>query len=244
MRVSIKLRFEKPLILPLHYHHIIQAVVLKWLNDENYSKFIHNTGYEYNNRKFKMYTFSRLEGKFIIDKHNKTITYFDEANLLVSTADDEFLKYLVNNILINSDFNILGNEVLIDQIKLIHPDIKTKGRFRTKSPIVVYSTFEHNGNKKTYYYNPMENEFEQLIRDNLIKKYIAFYNIEPSDTSFKLVPIKNKNLKENIILYKGIVIKGWSGEFDIEGSEELIKIAYDAGLGSKNSQGFGCIELI
>lgn len=90
----------------------------------------------------------------------------------------------------------------------------------------------------------MENEFEQLIRDNLIKKYIAFYNIEPSDTSFKLVPIKNKNLKENIILYKGIVIKGWSGEFDIEGSEELIKIAYDAGLGSKNSQGFGCIELI
>jgi len=29
---------------------------------------------------------------------------------------------------------------------------------------------------------------------------------------------------------------------EIDGSEELLQVAFDAGLGSKNSQGFGMIE--
>jgi len=33
-----------------------------------------------------------------------------------------------------------------------------------------------------------------------------------------------------------------SGIYEIDGSEELLQVAFDAGLGSKNSQGFGMIE--
>lgn len=47
-----------------------------------------------------------------------------------------------------------------------------------------------------------------------------------------------------IIKYKGTVIKGYSGDFILKGNPELIKLAYDTGLGSKNSQGFGCIEVM
>lgn len=244
MRAIINLKLDKPLVLPIQYNHIVHAVVLKWLNDENYSKFIHETGYTYNNRKFKMFTFSKLEGRYTYNRNNKKITYYDEVSLIVSTADDEFLKYLVNNILLNSYYKILDTDVYIEKVSLANPKISTNTRIITKSPIVVYSTFEHLGKKKTYYYNPMEEEFEQLIGSNLEKKYIAFFNKTPLDNNLKITPIKNQKLKESIVLYKSTVIKGWNGEFILEGSEELIRMAYDAGLGSKNSQGFGCIELI
>ncbi|GAI77595.1 unnamed protein product [marine sediment metagenome] len=34
-------------------------------------------------------------------------------------------------------------------------------------------------------------------------------------------------------------IKAWLGTYQIHGKPELISLAYDTGLGSKNSQGFG-----
>lgn len=81
MRIELNLEFDE-LNLPIHYNHILQAVILKWINDENYARFIHDKGYEFNNRRYKLYTFSRLEGKFNIDKKNKRIIYKDGARFL------------------------------------------------------------------------------------------------------------------------------------------------------------------
>ncbi|MBC7189418.1 hypothetical protein H5U35_04285, partial [Candidatus Aerophobetes bacterium] len=40
------------------------------------------------------------------------------------------------------------------------------------------------------------------------------------------------------------LIKGWMGTYRLEGNPELIKFSYDAGLGAKNSQGFGMYEVV
>ncbi|HAZ37393.1 MAG TPA: CRISPR-associated endoribonuclease Cas6 [Clostridiaceae bacterium] len=243
MRAYITLEFKNLLVLPIHYNHIVQAVILKWIGDENYSKFIHDGGYTYNKRNYKMYTFSRLQGKFSFDRINKTISYLSPANLVLSTADDKFLEYVVNNVISKDSFRIGNNEVYVKEIRCVSNDIEGKNVVYTKSPIVVYSTVEINGRKKTYYYNPKEKEFEELIRNNLINKYNALYNEKPLDDEFHIKAIDNFRLKENIDLYKGIVIKGWTGEFEIDGAKKLLNLAYDTGLGSKNSQGFGCIEI-
>lgn len=42
--------------------------------------------------------------------------------------------------------------------------------------------------------------------------------------------------------YQDIIVKGASGTFDITGDSHLLWLALEAGLGSKNAQGFGCIE--
>lgn len=243
MRVYIKLEFENSLVLPIHYNHIVQAVILKWIGNENYSSFIHNEGYTYNKRNYKMYTFSRLQGRFSYNKINKTISYSSPVNLILSTADDKFLQYVVNNVISKDKFRIGNNDVYVKEVRCISKDIKRGNVVFTKSPIVVYSTADINGRKKTYYYNPREKEFEELIRQNLINKYNALYNKQPLENEFYIKPIENSKLKENIDIYKGIVIKGWTGEFEINGSNELLNLAYNTGLGSKNSQGFGCIEL-
>lgn len=244
MRVDIELGFKDKLVLPIQYNYIMQAVVLRWLGDENYSKFVHNKGYEYNKRKYKMYTFSKVFGKFKIDKTNNTITFFDKANFIVSSADDEFMIYLVAHILRNHRFQINSQEITIDKSETLFIKAGDKASVYTKSPIVAYSTFEIEGRKKTYYYSPYEKDFSEMLRKNLINKYKALYGLEPKDDSFTITPLNKDKLNESVVKYKGIVIKAWNGEFMMKGSPELLQLAYDTGLGSKNSQGFGCIEII
>jgi len=47
-----------------------------------------------------------------------------------------------------------------------------------------------------------------------------------------------------LVIYKGFIIKGWMGKFRLRGNPELIKFSYEAGLGAKNSQGFGMWEIL
>lgn len=244
MRVDIELGFKEKLVLPIQYNYIMQAVVLKWLGDENYSKFVHNKGYEYNKRRYKMYTFSKVFGKFKIDKASDTITFFNKANFTVSSADDEFLIYFVAHILRNHKFQINFQEVRVNKSETGFPKVGGKAKVYTKSPIVAYSTFEIENRKKTYYYSPYEKDFSEMLRKNLINKYKALHGAEPEDTSFTITTLNNDKLSESVVRYKDIVIKGWNGEFFMEGSPELLQLAYDTGLGSKNSQGFGCVEFI
>lgn len=242
MRVIINFQLDRPLRLPQQYNHILQAVILNWLSDENYQKFIHDTGYKAGKRIYKLYTFSRLQGKFDINKEDKTITYYDEARLEVASQDDKFLSYLVNGIIMKESVRLGSSIVQIKDVKCEKNILETGVKVYTKSPVVVYSTFQNEDKKKTYYYSPFEDEFNELIRKNLIKKYEAAFGQLPEDANFRVRAIKNSKLKEKVLIYKDTVVKGWIGEFVLEGSKELINIAYNSGLGSKNSQGFGCIE--
>jgi CRISPR-associated endoribonuclease Cas6 len=113
------------------------------------------------------------------------------------------------------------------------------------SPIVVYSTFVKDCKKKTYYYNPQEADFEKLVLDNLKKKVMAFYGEgkypELDGAYIRPYRVDEKNMA--IVKYKGFVIKGWMGLFKLNLPEPYLSLAYDAGLGAKNSQGFGMWEL-
>jgi CRISPR-associated endoribonuclease Cas6 len=79
------------------------------------------------------------------------------------------------------------------------------------------------------YLSPLDKEFNEIIRNNLIKKYKAFYGVDPLDKSFYIKPI-NKDLKMIITKYKSFMIKSWEGKFEPCGSIYLLKIAYDAGI--------------
>ncbi|HEX30478.1 TPA: CRISPR-associated endoribonuclease Cas6, partial [Candidatus Poribacteria bacterium] len=46
------------------------------------------------------------------------------------------------------------------------------------------------------------------------------------------------------VMYRDTVIKGWTGVYELDLPEPFFHLAYDAGLGAKNSQGFGMVEII
>lgn len=112
----------------------------------------------------------------------------------------------------------------------------------TLSPITVYSTFQNQFRKKTYYYNPSEPEFYELTKQNLLKKYQAFYGKLPENTDFEMKNIGR--YKERFVIYKkDFIVKAYDGKFLLKGNPELIKLAYEAGLSSRNSAGFGMIDI-
>ena len=110
------------------------------------------------------------------------------------------------------------------------------------SPMTIRSTlYTKDGKRKSYYYNPFEEEFSQLITENMKKKYFVV-NGKLSNGEIRLIPIRTG--KEKII--KGdndFIIKAWDGIYELTGDSELIKLSYDTGLGEKNSQGFGMWEV-
>jgi CRISPR-associated endoribonuclease Cas6 len=46
-----------------------------------------------------------------------------------------------------------------------------------------------------------------------------------------------------MVNYKGTWVKGWSGLYRFRAPREYFELALDAGLGERNSGGFGCVEV-
>lgn len=243
MRLVITYTSDRILKLPRDYNEILQGFIYRNL-DASVGNFIHNEGFRYEKRQFKLFTFSRILGKTKINE--KFFLISSPFKLVVSSPYNEILMSMANSLFTKPESNLAGNAVTISSIEVkVAPEIESGAHIYFLSPITVYSTVvKADGKKKTYYYNPKEAEFSELVRENLIKKYVAFFGRKPADINFSIEPIKVSNRDEKIVIYKGFVIKGWMGHYRISGSQELLKFAYDAGVGAKNSQGFGCFEVV
>jgi len=229
---------RKPIVLPIGYNHLVQAAIYNSVS-QKLSRLLHDKGFLYGKRSFKLFTFSRLIGEYEI-KQKKIC--FNNAGLYVSSPIERFVKELANTFL-KKGFMLIGeNKVKITSLYFPpEPKIENRAKIRSLSPITVYSTLiSPDGGKKTYYYSPFENEFSKIIDANAKKKLY----ILRKRTIKSSLEIKALNAREKIIMYKDTVVKGWMGVFEISGPKILIKTVYDTGLGSKNSQGFGIFEVV
>jgi CRISPR-associated endoribonuclease Cas6 len=231
------------LILPIQYNHIIQGMIYESLS-EDIAEFLHEKGFTKENRSFKMFSFSRLLGNYIIDKIKGTITFRDTISLVITSPYDSFCNSLMTNLLLKKSVRIgnTNHEVIETKLekKIVEGDCIT---IKTLSPIVAYSTFlRPDGRKYTCYFQPGEADYSTLIFNNLKNKYKAFYNEDAPRGSFQIKCLHQP--KMSVMNYKQTIIKGYSGDFLLSGPISLLQIAVDSGLGSKNSQGFGCVELI
>ncbi len=243
MRLTFKFVAEGPVVLPLNYNQHIQALIYRYL-DESLAEFLHNEGYRYEKRRFKLFTFSRVLGRFRLVEEGLMVK--PPFRIVVSSPLDDILRSLAENMVREGEFAIAENRVFLEAVNVhFTPPIGEEISIRMLSPVTVYSTLMGmDGGKKTYYYTPLEDEFGELIKRNLIKKYSAMYGKGPASEAFSIEPLRVRKTDEKIIKYKGFIIKGWMGRFRLKGSPELLRLAYESGIGSKNSQGFGCFEIL
>ncbi|MCM8816842.1 MAG: CRISPR-associated endoribonuclease Cas6 [Candidatus Omnitrophica bacterium] len=243
MRIKIILEsiVDKNIVLPIHYNHLMQAFIYHNISNE-LAIFLHNHGFEYEKRRFKLFVFSRIFAKKAQFYDGKA--FFDrQIYFYLSSPLDNFISQFAEHILKRNHVSIFGNMVAIKEIYVLpEPEFKEEHVIKMLSPVTVYSTLLKGTKKKTYYYSPVEKEFSMLIKENLGKKYFSFYE-ESLNFIFEMKPEKvNKNL-EKIVIYKNTVIKGWLGTYTICSCPEIIKFAYHTGLGAKNSQGFGMFDI-
>ena len=67
MQLSVNIRLEEPLSLPLNYNHIIQSVIYRSLSVmPDYASFLHEQGYTNRKRQYKMFHFGQLTGDYVV----------------------------------------------------------------------------------------------------------------------------------------------------------------------------------
>lgn len=244
MKVCLVFSCPQPVTLPTSYNHILQAAVLAWLQDKEYTTFLHDTGYQRERRTFKLYSFSKLLGVHTINKKTGRITFREKVCVYISSYINEMEEFVIKSIDAKRPLR-LGNVFLPIEEAYFIDDLYESCFVQAVSPITIHSTFQlPTGTKKTYYYNPMEKDFSIMLRDNLIRKYQAVYEKEPDNTEFSLVPLQDGSLRKEVLKYRDTIIEGWLGRFFMSGSPELIQMALLAGAGARNSMGFGCLVQI
>ena len=230
-------------MLPIHHNHIVQALIYDLIGDE-LALFLHNLGFVEGKRSFKMFTFSRIIGKFKLEVEGQKIVFEGPLKLVISSPVVEFCNSLVNKLLLQGEVRIGSSMLKVVEVRGKKPFVNGEQlRLRTLSPVVLYSTlFRTDGRKYTCYFQPGESDFEKLLGNNLRNKYSAFYNEEAPAGEVKVKALDRPKMA--LIKYKEIIIKGSTGKFFLTGPQALLQLAVDSGIGSKGSQGFGCVEIV
>ncbi len=248
MRIAISLiaKNEKSLVLPVHYNDKIQGMIYRHLS-KSIADWLHASGYEREKRRFKLFTFSRLQGRYRVK--NGEIAFSGPVKLWVSSPNKEILESFALHLVRQAEIRIGRNNCdLVSVEVLMIPHVTSPLRVRALSPITVYSTLlTPQKKRKTYYYSPQETEFSALIIENLRKKLEAFHGDGadiPTPEGAKIRPVHVNTRHLAILKYKGTVIKGWRGIYELDMPESFLSMALDAGLGAKNSQGFGMVEVV
>lgn len=241
MVFKLEFKSDNTIILPVNYQHIVQGFIYNIISEvKEYSNFLHNFGYSFGKRKFKLFNFSLVQGLGKVKIENKIIYFYGNIVIEIRSNDDLFCK-IMSSILKNQKYFKLGQNYIklvnIDSYKKIINNDNLK--IKAISLITVYSTKD----RKTFYYNPFDEKFPKLINENFEKKYFSFFNKEPESIIIKPLIVRDKD--KFVTKFKNIsYITAWGGEYELKGKKEYLEFLYNTGLGNKNSEGFGMFEVI
>lgn len=240
MQLLLYIRLEQPVTLPVNYHHIVQSVLYRTLsNSSEISGFVHDIGYTFGERQYKMFQFSHLQGKYHICQ--KKITFYESITLEIRSPENRVIQLLSQGFLEQGiwfgdthcqDIEVELRDYTVEESQLM---------IRMKTPITVYSTDEEN--RSTYYFTPDDEMFYEKIRDNFFRKYYAYYGVVPL-SGIVLQSIRITEKDRFVTRYKQSYITGWYGTYRISGKRKYLDFLYQVGIGGKNSQGFGMFQLL
>lgn len=259
MRIKLILNIVgEEAIIPINYQYYISSFIYKCINsaDNQFSEWLHDKGFTAGNKTFKLFTFSNLyipereiKGSFIKIKSKK-------IELIISMISEKIYDNLIIGMFRNQTFNLNHREINISfpiqSVEMMpEPEFSDTMKFRAITPIVISKKSEYMGKESEIYMNPLEKDYTYYFKKNLEDKYIAYS--ANSDKQFIEYPIEEikiaRNTKSKLITVcegrkEETKVKGYLYDFEIKGAPEIIKFAYNAGLGKLSSLGFGCIKPI
>ena len=250
MRIKITCDIGGGIDLPINYNHFLTGVIYQFLkgSDPEYADFLHQDGYESENRRFKLFTFSQLMAKQR-EIRGSQIHFRSLLTWFVSSSQEPFLENFAAALIQHGIIQIQHHRLRVQDVEVLRqPRFGPQMHFRCLSPITMSTMRERDSRLSTHYCLPDDPQFSDLVRQNLIRKYHTVYRHPPPDESFAMTfdqtYIDNKNGRvTRLVNYKGIRIRGVVSPFHVVGTPELIRVGYECGFGDKNGAGFGMVEI-
>lgn len=255
MNLSITLTRKRGNCLPVNYQYPLSAWIYKVIAraDEKHAAFLHEHGFAFDRKAFKMFTFSQLDLRPYQMQGNIIQLHGTDIKLILRFHIDASLENFVKGLFINqhcglgdrtaqADFEVTKVETFAS------PYFTTTMRYECLSPIVL-ATGRDDGSRE--YLSPEDPRYGRILVTNLTRKLnaMALYNntdeyVIPGDASFRLLNTPRK---------KGVTIKantpeqtkmiGYLFHFELTAPVELHEIGYASGFGQENSMGMGCVEV-
>jgi CRISPR-associated endoribonuclease Cas6 len=257
MRFKLSLQVDHQVYgnrLPINYQYELSAWIYKIIahGDRHYAEWLHQNGFTEKHRNFKLFVFSHIysPGIKISEDKSRLIFHSDKASFYLSLLPEKSTETFIKGIFKEQAFSI-GDRVSkvqfsVQQIELIpSPDFTGDYVFKTLSPVVV-SRGQENG-RPPRYAHPEEEDYGQQIISNQLEKYKSFYQRPFEGTNFKyevLSPARSKLIRIKAGTKEETFVRGFLFTFRLEADKELLKVMYEAGMGEKNAQGFGCVEFM
>ncbi len=257
MRFKIILSTEKHAFgnrLPINYQYELSGVIYKILSSasEDYATWLHDNGFTLDSKQFKLFTYSRLIiPSYTIEKESACIRInSDTVEWYVSFLPEESTVKFVQGVFMNQEFQLGGwkNKVQfrVQNVQVLpNPQFDSEMNFETLSPICISL---RNDSGKTEYLSPSDYRSKESILFSLLNRYQAFYGKPYSgniDFNFDLLSTP----KSVLVTYKANTeneskVRGYMCKFRMKANPDLLKLAYECGVGMKGSQGWGMVKLL
>jgi len=255
MRLRVTLQVEQPITIPLNYQYQLASAVYGFLeeSDADYASFLHSEGYappeaepEGLRRRFKLFVFSQLRATRSRVQGDRLHLRPGSVEWQIASPVEPFLTNFASGLLTMGALRIERACLPVAVAEtLAQPEFTSPLRCKCLSPIVVAV---HDSNHRTpRYLRPDDPEFSKRVRQNLLAKYKVLHGHSPEDDNLTLTfdaDYLRTHRGTKLVSYKGIQIVGAFCPFTLLGSTELMRMAYECGLGEKNSNGFGMMEVV
>ena len=238
MRLKINLKGKNNFKIPFNYNHILSSIIYKKIDDLDLAYELHASN------SFKFFNFSQLNIPNRKIMKDGIISKNGSFSFYLSSPNDLLIKNIVNGFVEDLEIKFRNEKLIVEKIEALkNPDFNEKSDFKTISPIIIRDVNDEN---KRIDLAPSD-KFFKGIENNLIKKYCIFNEIESANEKIKVYSEMANVKRKRITIPKGpntTYHRAYMMDLILEGDIDLIKFAYDVGLGEKNSMGFGMIKYI
>lgn len=255
MRFKLLLEIQPQLMgraIPINYQYELSTVIYRILSkaDQTYATWLHDNGFVVDGKHFKLFTFSRLiVPKYGIDKERQRLVInSDSVEWHIGFLPEKSTQQFIQGVFCDQNFQIADRisgagfavcEVQVMQSLAYVPVME----FQTLSPICISQCNEQG---KTDYLSPDAPNFAKGLLTGLLARYKALYGHDydgDASIDFQLLgKAKPVLVKIKAGTPAQTFVKGYQCRFRLALPEELMRIAYEGGLGEKCSLGFGMIK--
>lgn len=263
MRLKLTLMPLNPqTAVPINYNYPVSAAIYRILStaSPNYANWLHEKGYpNRENRLLKLFTFSDLQIPRV-RRQDQTLVAGNERpwELFVSSpVEQEFVQHFVIGLFEKQKLEIGGpgavGHFLIESVEAVAPpEFRSQMKGIALSPIVVSTMREHNGKLRPYYYRATDPEVTEAMCKSVLSKYFALHG-EPCQAPRLQIDLdmdyfrRRKGRVSRLVTIKEgsdqeTQVKGFVMPFKITGNPELLRVAWECGIGDKTSLGFGMVD--